>query len=216
MQAARPDAIVEHRVTSTPYTLSRADVGKLIQMDVAIANVVEVPVDASENMPIGATIEVQQLGVGLTTVTPDSGVTLVSPNGNRAIAVRYGVVALRKKEPNLWEMEGRLSLGGSEPPLVVLGKTASYTLEQGDAGKVILMNVGSANTLTVPANSAVPFVQGTTVEVVQYGSGTTSIAPDSGVTLHSPDGQRDIGVQFGTVALTKVDVDTWLLEGRLA
>jgi hypothetical protein len=185
-------------------------------MDVAVPNVVLVPADSTENMPIGATIEVQQLGSGLTTVTPETGVTVVSPDGNRAISTRYGVVALRKKEPDLWELEGRLSAGGHAPPLLINGQPGSYTLTEDDAGKLILMNSGSANTLTIPANSAVPFVQGTTVEVVQYGAGTTSIAPASGVTLHSPDGQRDISTQFGTAALVKVDTNTWLLEGRLA
>ena len=62
-------------------------------------------------------------------------------------------------------------------------QTDSYTLVIGDAGKIVEMNKGTANTLTVPPNSSVAFPTGTRVDVVQYGAGACTLTPGSGVTI---------------------------------
>lgn len=92
----------------------------------------------------------------------------------------------------------------------------TYTLVLGDAGKLVTMNNSSANTLTVPPNSSVAFAVGTRIDVVQYGSGQTSIAAGSGVTIRSIDSQLDISDQYGGVTLWKKATDEWILIGALA
>lgn len=60
-------------------------------------------------------------------------------------------------------------------------KTASYVLVVGDAGKRVLMNVASANTVTV--NNSI-FTAGDTVQVFNQGTGATTITAGAGVTLN--------------------------------
>jgi hypothetical protein len=60
-------------------------------------------------------------------------------------------------------------------------QTASYVLVVGDAGKRVIMNVASANTVTV--NNSI-FTAGDTVEVLNKGAGATTITAGAGVTLN--------------------------------
>ena len=95
-------------------------------------------------------------------------------------------------------------------------RTASYTLVITDAGRIIEMNVGSANNLTVPLNSSVAFTIGTEIQVLQYGAGQTTIVATSGVTLRSKSGQLKIGNQYTGVTLVKVGTDEWYVIGNVA
>lgn len=65
--------------------------------------------------------------------------------------------------------------------LPINDQTASYVLVVGDAGKRVVMNVASANTVTV--NNSV-FTAGDTVEVLNKGAGATTITAGAGVTLN--------------------------------
>ena len=71
----------------------------------------------------------------------------------------------------------------------VLPKLSSYTLDADDAGKVITVDSLSANTVTIPANSAESIPTGYKVEIVQIGSGQTSIQPAVGVSLRAKNRQ---------------------------
>jgi hypothetical protein len=94
-------------------------------------------------------------------------------------------------------------------------QTASYTLVLTDQSKIVEMNVGSANNLTVPLNSSVSFPIGTEIQVLQYGAGQTTIVATSGVTLRSKSGQLKIGDQYTGVTLVKVGTDEWYVIGNL-
>lgn len=95
-------------------------------------------------------------------------------------------------------------------------KTANYTLVLGDATKAIEMNVASANTLTIPANSSVAFPVGTQIIVIQTGAGATTLTPAGGVTVNSKDGNLELGGQWAGVTLIKRASDTWVAVGDLA
>lgn len=94
-------------------------------------------------------------------------------------------------------------------------QTASYTLVLGDDGKLIIMNVGSANNLTVPLNSSVAYATGTQIAVQQLGAGQTTIVATGGVTLQSTPGLK-ISARYGVVTLIKVGTDTWVVSGALS
>lgn len=94
-------------------------------------------------------------------------------------------------------------------------QTASYTLVAGDANKMVEMNVGTANNLTVPLNSSVPFATGTIIDVVQYGAGQTTILATVGVTIRSTNNWVKINARYGAVTLVKVGTDEWYLFGNL-
>jgi len=65
-------------------------------------------------------------------------------------------------------------------------KTASYTLVATDNGKMIEMNVATANTLTINASI---FSAGNQILISQYGAGQTTITAGAGVTLRSSGGK---------------------------
>lgn len=94
-------------------------------------------------------------------------------------------------------------------------QTASYTLVLADASKIIEMNVGSANTVTIPTNASVAFPIGTEITVLQYGAGITSIAVASGVTIVSKDNANIIANRYSGVTLIKRATNEWYLIGNI-
>jgi hypothetical protein len=77
-------------------------------------------------------------------------------------------------------------------------QTASYTLVLADADKLVEMNVGSANNLTVPASV---FSAGTQILLAQYGAGQTTIVAGSGMTIRSNGGKLKLNVQYSGATL---------------
>lgn len=94
-------------------------------------------------------------------------------------------------------------------------KTESYTLVLADAGKLVEMNVGDANNLTVPPNSSVAFPIGTQILISQYGAGATTIVAGDGVTIRSKDSALILGGQYSAATLVKIAEDEWYAFGDL-
>ena len=63
---------------------------------------------------------------------------------------------------------------------------------------------------------SVLFPNGTEIQVLQYGSGQTTIAAGMGVTLRSNSGWLKIGAQYTGVTLLKVSTNEWYVIGNLA
>jgi hypothetical protein len=95
-------------------------------------------------------------------------------------------------------------------------QTASYTLVESDRSRMVEMNVATANNLTVPLNSSVPFEIGTQIEVAQYGAGQTTIVGASGVTIRSASGNLKIASQYVGVSIIKIGTDEWYVFGNLS
>lgn len=92
----------------------------------------------------------------------------------------------------------------------------SYTGVLSDEGKVVTMDNSSANTFTIPANSSVAYPTGTIINVIQKGSGTTTISGDTGVTVNGVSaGSGDISDQYAAAALLKVGTDEWIASGAI-
>jgi hypothetical protein len=77
-------------------------------------------------------------------------------------------------------------------------QTASYTLVLSDADKLVEMNVGSANNLTVPASV---FSAGQQILLAQYGAGQTTIVAGAGMTIRSNGGKLKLNVQYSGATL---------------
>ncbi len=100
--------------------------------------------------------------------------------------------------------------------LVVTNRqTASYTLVLSDADKLVEMNVGSANNLTVPLNSSVAFSTGTQILLAQYGAGQTTIVATSGVTIRSNGAKLKLNAQYSGATLIKIAENEWYLFGDI-
>ena len=99
--------------------------------------------------------------------------------------------------------------------IVANRQTASYTLVLTDADKLVEMNVGSANNLTIPLNSSVAFATGTQILLAQYGAGQTTIVATSGVTVRSNGAKLKLNVQYSGATLIKIATDEWYLFGDI-
>ena len=104
----------------------------------------------------------------------------------------------------------------TSPTLTVATTTASssYTLLLTDGGKLVEMTSSSANNLTIPLNSSVAFPIGTSIFVLQAGTGQTTIVATAGVTINSFIGLKIIG-QWSGCTLIKRDTNTWAAIGGL-
>jgi len=95
-------------------------------------------------------------------------------------------------------------------------QTANYTIQRGDAGNLINMNLATPNTVTVPPDTEVGFENNVQIVVAQYGAGQTEIVAGSGVTLRSKDGNLKIASQYSAATLVKIGANEWYLFGDLA
>lgn len=91
----------------------------------------------------------------------------------------------------------------------------SYTAVLSDNGKAIQMNNAAANTFVLPLNSAVPFPIGTQLLIEQAGTGQTTIAATSGVTINQRQAFTKTAGQYALATLIKKASDTWVLSGDL-
>lgn len=91
-------------------------------------------------------------------------------------------------------------------------KTASYTLIAGDNGKLIEMNVASANTLTINASL---FSAGNQILISQYGAGQTTITAGAGVTLRSSGGKLKTSAQYALVTIIAISSTEFYIAGDL-
>ncbi len=91
---------------------------------------------------------------------------------------------------------------------------ATYTLVLGDAFDLVQMNSSSAQSLVIPLNSSVAFSTKTEINVVQIGSGQTTISGASGVTVNSTPGLK-LRAQWSSCTLIKRDTDSWVVVGDL-
>lgn len=94
-------------------------------------------------------------------------------------------------------------------------RTANYILTLTDASRLIEMNVASANTITIPTNTSVPFPVGTQILLSQYGAGQVTIVPDTGVTLRSSGGKTKTSAQYAMATLIKRGTNEWYLAGDI-
>lgn len=94
--------------TGTTYTLALTDAGHTITLNNASATTLTVPTNATAAFPVGASIELFQLGAGQVTVAGASGVTINSTPGQK-ISAQYGKAQLLKIAADTWVLTGSLS-----------------------------------------------------------------------------------------------------------
>jgi len=94
---------------------------------------------------------------------------------------------------------------------------SNTTISLSDSGKHYYSTSSSNLTLTIANSTTVDFNVGTTIHIVNQGTGNITIEEDTGVTLfvsgNSTSGAR-ILTGFGTAMLMKVATDTWFISGN--
>jgi hypothetical protein len=94
----------------------------------------------------------------------------------------------------------------------------TYTLAQGDIGKVIELNNAAAITLTVPDDSVFSSgLVGACFEIWQVGAGQVTISPASGsVLIYSSGSKKKLTGQYSGAVLRWRGSNTWALIGDLS
>jgi hypothetical protein len=106
--------------------------------------------------------------------------------------------------------------------LTLNAQTATYTVFLSDADqKLVTMSVGSANDFLIPTNANVAFPIGTVINMIQIGTGQTTIkAVTSGTTTISSTGSTatapKLRAQFSAASCIKVATDIWYIVGDIA
>lgn len=94
---------------SANYTLALTDATKFIKMNVATANTVTVPTNASVAFPVGSQIHIIQYGSGKTQVIPVSGTVTIYATPGTYLRAQYSSATLLKCDTNIWMLMGDLS-----------------------------------------------------------------------------------------------------------
>jgi hypothetical protein len=100
--------------TGTSYTLVLSDHGKYITLSNASAITVSIPTNATAAIPVGASIDLIQIGAGQVTVqAASSGTTTVYSTGATAAApktrVQYSAITLKKIATDTWHAIGDIA-----------------------------------------------------------------------------------------------------------
>ena len=144
---------------------------------------------------------------GVPTSVTETGDVTISDTGVTAIA--SGVIVNA-------DISDTAAIGlGKLADVSTSAQTASYTLVLADKNKVVEMNVGSANTLTVPLNSSVAFPVGSQINILQTGAGQCTITATGGVTINATPGLK-MRTQWSYATLIKRATDTWVLVGDIS
>lgn len=114
----------------------------------------------------------------MATKTINDLTAVTSLAGDEAIPVMQGGVTKRATPQQV--------LAGASAEV----SAAAYTFVLADGGSSKRFNRATAQTITIPANSAVAFPVGTRIPCWRVGAGLVTIAGDGGVTLRLPTGIR--------------------------
>lgn len=98
--------------------------------------------------------------------------------------------------------------------ITLVSKTANYTIEIEDVGKIVQMNIASANTLTIPADLTTNFPIGSQLVILQVNTGQTTLTPAVGVTLNGTPGVK-LRSRWSSATLVKRAANTWVAIGDL-
>lgn len=106
--------------------------------------------------------------------------------------------------------------------LTINAQTATYTVVLADADqKLVTMSVSSAHDFQIPTDSNVNFPVGTVLNVIQIGTGQTTIkAVTSGTTTIASTGatsaEPKLRARYSSASCIKVATDSWYVVGDIA
>ncbi len=133
------------------FTLDPLDVNKTILLSTSSSMNLTIPLNSSVNIPIGYKYILIEMGTGVTTFVPASGVTINSKNNQLFIDTQYGHVVLIKVAENSWVAYGDIYEGTNETPPTVYSVTYNC-----DYGSVCPPNTTHNGTYTIPSTSPTP------------------------------------------------------------
>jgi hypothetical protein len=137
----------------------------------------------------------------------DSKAPIASPTFTGLVTVAANGIAFT---------DGTQTKQGVPSITVITSITDSYTLSSlSERDTIIEISNSSATTLTIPADSTVNFPVGTTLDIIQTGTGQVTIANAVGVTLNATPGLK-LRARWSSATLLKRAANTWLAFGDLS
>jgi hypothetical protein len=99
---------IQRAEKTASYTLVAQDVGRLIEMGVASANTVTVPLNSSVAFPLGAQINILQTGAGQTTIAGATAGVIINGTGTK-LRTQWSSATLIKRGTDTWVLIGDIS-----------------------------------------------------------------------------------------------------------
>lgn len=96
---------------------------------------------------------------------------------------------------------------------IASGGTAARTFQAGDQGKILEFD--GTFTVTIPADSTTNFDTGTTLNVLNIGSGTITIAAAGSAVVNGSPGLK-LSTQWAGASIIKRSANTWVAVGDLS
>jgi hypothetical protein len=135
--------------------------------------------------------------------------------------VNFGQGSLDDIAVNNVEVSGVVFSDGTQtkqgvPSITTINaKTDSYTLANlNERDTIVEIDKSTATTLTIPTNASVAYPVGTTIDIIQTGTGQVTIAGAGGVTVNATPGLK-LRTQWSSATLLKRAENTWLVYGDL-
>lgn len=184
---------------------------------------------------VGALVQVS--GTGLTVTYDDAGNALriglagesyTTAEKNKLAAIAAGATAnatdaqLRDRATHtgtqaITTIAGLQAALDTKAPALIpfdFGTITARVLTLADAGKILFRNNAAANTVTIPANADAAFPVGTSLVVLQQGTGTTTVVGAAGVTVNGTvAGSVAVVGRNQQLTLYKVDTNAWIVSG---
>jgi len=134
---------------------------------------------------------------------------LVAAAPVQSVAGRTGTVTVDAGDLTDGDFGGTAILGFDASINDQTGTT--YTLLSSDNGKVVVLNNGSAVTVTVPSGLGAGF----NCSFIQKGAGQVSFSA-SGTTINNRQSHTKINAQYGVASIVAYAADTFVLAGDTA
>jgi len=111
VDAQKMDKNIAINNQTADYTLVLTDNNKLIGMDKATAIILTIPPNADVAFPYDPSTQIlgYQKGAGQVTITPGTGVTILSPGSKTKTSAQYAAFSLIKVAVNTWLLSGDLT-----------------------------------------------------------------------------------------------------------
>ena len=111
--------------------------------------------------------------------------------------------------------DGTQTKEGTPSRTPIVQKTAAYTLSAlTERDSLIEVSSATGVTVTIPANSAVAYPVGTSIDILQTSTGQVTIAGAAGVTVNATPGLK-LRTTWSSATLFKRATDTWVVYGDL-
>jgi hypothetical protein len=97
---------------------------------------------------------------------------------------------------------------------IVSQKSTNYTLQVSDSGNII--EATSSILITIPADAAANLPVGSSIDIVNAGSGIVTLLGANGVSLLSKDSNKKISTQNSAATIYKKSANVWVAIGDLS